>query len=135
MTTSTGEKRAFFVCVDDGGRAGGRGREGLEVCARWRKKYPRLSLNPPPLLTHPTTTHTHAHIHSVVSVLMKVVDGMTVDDAVNVMNEAHTNGLACVIVCSQTDAERYCEGLRGNGLISSIEPAGGGGGKGGGEPA
>lgn len=72
---------------------------------------------------------------AVVSVLMKVVDGMTVDDAVNVMNEAHTNGQACVIVCSQADAERYCEGLRGNGLIASIEPAGGGGGGGGGDPA
>jgi ATP-dependent Clp protease adaptor protein ClpS len=73
---------------------------------------------------------------AVVSVLMKVVDGLTVDDAVNVMNEAHTHGTACVIVCGQPDAERYCEGLRGNGLISSIEPASGGGkGGGGGEPA
>jgi len=74
---------------------------------------------------------------AVVSVLMKVVDGLTVDEAVNVMTEAHMNGLACVIVCSQADAERYCEGLRGNGLIASIEPAGGGGSGGGGngEPA
>ena len=44
--------------------------------------------------------------------------------------EAHQNGTAAVIVCGQPDAERYCEGLRGNGLIASIEPAGGGGGKG-----
>ncbi|KAL0028894.1 hypothetical protein WJX77_003570 [Trebouxia sp. C0004] len=63
----------------------------------------------------------------VVRVLMKVVDGLTVDDAVNVMQEAHQNGMACVIECAQEDAERYCEGLRGNGLIASVEPAGGGG--------
>lgn len=58
----------------------------------------------------------------VVKVLMKIVDGLTVDDAINVMNEAHTNGLACVVACAQVDAERYCEGLRNNGLIASIEP-------------
>lgn len=60
----------------------------------------------------------------VVQVLLKVVDGMTVDDAVNIMQEAHMNGLAVVIACSQEDAERYCQGLRSNGLISSIEPCG-----------
>ncbi len=43
------------------------------------------------------------------------------------MQEAHQNGMACVIECAQEDAERYCEGLRGNGLIASVEPAGGGG--------
>merc|ERR1711963_605152 len=53
----------------------------------------------------------------VVKVLLKVVDGMTVDDAVNVMNEAHINGLALVISCAQNDAERYCNGLRSNGLV------------------
>ena len=36
--------------------------------------------------------------------------------------EAHINGLACVIACSQETAEKYCEGLRNNGLISSLEP-------------
>jgi ATP-dependent Clp protease adaptor protein ClpS len=66
----------------------------------------------------------------VVTVLMKVVDGVTVDDAVNIMQEAHINGLACVITCPQEDAERYCEGLRGNGLVASVEPASGSGSKG-----
>eukprot|EP00958_Prasinococcus_capsulatus_P028445 scaffold6740_cov350-Prasinococcus_capsulatus_cf.AAC.1 len=37
----------------------------------------------------------------VVQVLLKVIDGLTVDDAVNVMQEAHVNGLACVIQCGQ----------------------------------
>jgi hypothetical protein len=44
--------------------------------------------------------------------------------------EAHTNGIACLVSCPQEDAERYCEGLRMNGLISTIEPAGGRGGGG-----
>lgn len=43
------------------------------------------------------------------------------------LQEAHLNGMACVIECAQEDAERYCEGLRGNGLMASVEPAGGGG--------
>ncbi len=59
----------------------------------------------------------------VVQVLMKVIPGMTVDQAVNIMTEAHVNGMSCVIVCGQEDAETYCQGLRGSGLISSIEPA------------
>lgn len=58
----------------------------------------------------------------VVKVLLKVIDTMTVDDAVVVMQEAHEQGLALVVACPQEDAERYCEGLRLNGLTSSIEP-------------
>lgn len=60
----------------------------------------------------------------VVQVLLKIVDGLTVDDAVNVMNEAHINGSANVVVCAQEDAERYCEGLRSHGLVASVEPVG-----------
>lgn len=63
----------------------------------------------------------------VVKVLIKVLDNFTVEDAINCMQEAHTNGVACLVSCPQEDAERYCEGLRGNGLISTIEPAGGSG--------
>ena len=62
----------------------------------------------------------------VVQVLMKVIPGMTVDTAVNIMQEAHYNGMAVVIVCGQPDAEEHCMQLRGNGLLSSIEPASGG---------
>ncbi|ONM04607.1 hypothetical protein Zm00014a_040400 [Zea mays] len=62
----------------------------------------------------------------VVKVLMKVIPGMTVDNAVNIMQEAHVNGLSVVIVCSQSEAEEHCTSLRGNGLRSSIEPASGG---------
>uniref|UniRef100_A0A5B7B065 Adaptor protein ClpS core domain-containing protein n=1 Tax=Davidia involucrata TaxID=16924 RepID=A0A5B7B065_DAVIN len=62
----------------------------------------------------------------VVQVLMKVIPGMTVDNAVNIMQEAHYNGLSLVIICAQVDAEEHCMQLRGNGLLSSIEPASGG---------
>uniref|UniRef100_A0A5B7CD48 Adaptor protein ClpS core domain-containing protein n=1 Tax=Davidia involucrata TaxID=16924 RepID=A0A5B7CD48_DAVIN len=62
----------------------------------------------------------------VVQVLMKVIPGMTVDNAVNIMQEAHYNGLSVVIICAQADAEEHCMQLRGNGLLSSIEPASGG---------
>ncbi|XP_054822487.1 ATP-dependent Clp protease adapter protein CLPS1, chloroplastic-like [Prosopis cineraria] len=62
----------------------------------------------------------------VVQVLMKVIPGMTLDNAVNIMQEAHYNGLSVVIICAQVDAEDHCMQLRGNGLLSSIEPADGG---------
>ncbi|KAE8666081.1 ATP-dependent Clp protease adapter protein ClpS [Hibiscus syriacus] len=62
----------------------------------------------------------------VVQLLMKVIPGMTLDSAVNIMQEAHYNGMAKVIICAQADAEEHCMQLRGNGLLSSIEPASGG---------
>ncbi|KAH9316710.1 hypothetical protein KI387_025337, partial [Taxus chinensis] len=62
----------------------------------------------------------------VVQVLMKVIPGMTLDIAVNIMQEAHINNIAVVIICAQVDAEEHCMQLRGNGLLSSIEPASGG---------
>eukprot|EP00262_Sarcandra_glabra_P021077 TRINITY_DN8689_c0_g1_i1.p1 TRINITY_DN8689_c0_g1~~TRINITY_DN8689_c0_g1_i1.p1 ORF type:complete len:160 (-),score=20.11 TRINITY_DN8689_c0_g1_i1:181-660(-) len=62
----------------------------------------------------------------VVQVLMKVIPGMTLDNAVNIMQEAHYNGMAVVIICAQADAEEHCMQLRGNGLLSSIEPVDGG---------
>jgi len=42
------------------------------------------------------------------------------------MQEAHQNGMSVVIICAQADAEDHCMQLRGNGLLSSIEPAGDG---------
>eukprot|EP00249_Psilotum_nudum_P009188 c21765_g2_i1 orf=286-762(-) len=59
----------------------------------------------------------------VVQVLMKVIPGMTLDSAVNIMQEAHYNGISVVIICGQSDAEEHCMQLRVNGLLSSIEPA------------
>eukprot|EP00232_Nephroselmis_pyriformis_P031154 CAMPEP_0182863768 /NCGR_PEP_ID=MMETSP0034_2-20130328/6825_1 /TAXON_ID=156128 /ORGANISM="Nephroselmis pyriformis, Strain CCMP717" /LENGTH=217 /DNA_ID=CAMNT_0024996007 /DNA_START=14 /DNA_END=668 /DNA_ORIENTATION=- len=64
----------------------------------------------------------------VVKVLMKVIPGMTVDNALNIMNQAHVNGMATVITCAQEEAEEYCEKMRGAGLISTVEPSKGKGG-------
>eukprot|EP00803_Ostreobium_quekettii_P004954 evm.model.scf_2980.2 EVM.evm.TU.scf_2980.2 scf_2980:12014-13822(+) len=58
----------------------------------------------------------------VVQVLMKVVDGLTLDEAVNAMQEAHINGLALVTCCAQEMAETYCQSLRNNGLTATMEP-------------
>ncbi|KAJ0017481.1 hypothetical protein Pint_11157 [Pistacia integerrima] len=57
----------------------------------------------------------------------QVIPGMTLDNAVNIMQETHYNGLSVVIICSQADAEDHCMQLRGNGLLSSVEPISGGG--------
>lgn len=57
----------------------------------------------------------------VVQALLKVA-GLTVEDALNVMQEAHANGLAIVTVCDQEKAESICEGLRNSGLICTLEP-------------
>ncbi|MGL5065785.1 MAG: ATP-dependent Clp protease adapter ClpS [Oscillatoriales cyanobacterium RU_3_3] len=58
----------------------------------------------------------------VVQTLMKTVPSLTQPQAVNIMMEAHTNGLALVITCALEHAEFYCETLKNYGLLSSIEP-------------
>lgn len=66
----------------------------------------------------------------VVKVLMKCVEGMTVEKAYDIMSEAHEHGLALVLVAIQEEAENVCDKLRGNGLVATIEPEGKGGGDG-----
>ncbi|WP_421655730.1 ATP-dependent Clp protease adapter ClpS [Leptothermofonsia sp. ETS-13] len=58
----------------------------------------------------------------VVQVLMKTVPSLTQPQAVDIMMEAHTNGVALVITCAQEHAEFYCETLKSHGLSSTIEP-------------
>ncbi len=58
----------------------------------------------------------------VVQVLLQTVSSLTQPQAVNIMMEAHTNGIALVITCALEHAEFYCETLKNHGLISSIEP-------------
>ena len=58
----------------------------------------------------------------VVQILMKTVPSITQPQAVDIMMEAHTNGMALVITCAQEHAEFYCETLKNHGLISTIEP-------------
>jgi len=57
----------------------------------------------------------------VVQTLMTTVAGMTQPQAVNIMMEAHTNGMALVITCALEPAEFYCETLKSHGLSSTIE--------------
>ncbi|OKH18602.1 ATP-dependent Clp protease adapter ClpS [[Limnothrix rosea] IAM M-220] len=58
----------------------------------------------------------------VVQTLIQTVAGITQPQAVSIMMEAHTNGLALVITCVQEHAEFYCETLKSHGLSSTIEP-------------
>ncbi|PSF32955.1 ATP-dependent Clp protease adapter ClpS [Aphanothece hegewaldii CCALA 016] len=58
----------------------------------------------------------------VVLTLMQTIAGMTQPQAVDIMMEAHTNGLALVITCALEHAEFYSETLKANGLSSTIEP-------------
>lgn len=58
----------------------------------------------------------------VVQVLMTTVPSITQPQAVSIMMEAHSNGMALVITCAQEHAEFYCETLQNHGLSSTIEP-------------
>jgi ATP-dependent Clp protease adaptor protein ClpS len=58
----------------------------------------------------------------VVQTLIETVPSLTQPQAVNIMMEAHTNGLALVITCAQEHAEFYSETLKMKGLDSTIEP-------------
>ncbi len=58
----------------------------------------------------------------VVQVLLTTVPSLTQPQAVSIMMEAHSNGLALVIVCAREPAEFYCETLKSHGLTSTIEP-------------
>ena len=58
----------------------------------------------------------------VVQTLMQTVPSLTQPQAVSIMMEAHSNGIALVIVCAQEHAEFYCETLKNHGLTSTIEP-------------
>ncbi|MFZ9738488.1 MAG: ATP-dependent Clp protease adapter ClpS [Prochlorotrichaceae cyanobacterium] len=57
----------------------------------------------------------------VVQVLMTTVP-ISETKAVSIMMEAHTNGLALVIICDLEPAEFYCETLKSHGLTSTLEP-------------
>ncbi len=58
----------------------------------------------------------------VVQTLMTTVSSLTQPQAVDIMMEAHTNGIALVITCALEHAEFYCETLKNHGLTSTIEP-------------
>jgi ATP-dependent Clp protease adaptor protein ClpS len=58
----------------------------------------------------------------VVQTLITTVPSLSQPQAVSIMMEAHSNGIALVITCAQEHAEFYCETLKAKGLSSSIEP-------------
>ena len=58
----------------------------------------------------------------VVQTLIQTVPSVTQPQAVSIMMEAHTNGMALVITCAQEHAEFYSETLKSHGLTSTIEP-------------
>ena len=58
----------------------------------------------------------------VVQTLITTVPSLSQPQAVSIMMEAHTNGLALVITCAQEHAEFYSETLKDRGLSSTIEP-------------
>jgi ATP-dependent Clp protease adaptor protein ClpS len=58
----------------------------------------------------------------VVRALLRTVQHLTAERAVEIMLEAHLKGKAVVIVCPKETAEFYRAGLEGYGLTSTIEP-------------
>lgn len=57
----------------------------------------------------------------VTRVLLKVIPGLTQDDAWRIMNEAHMKGRSVVGIWVFEISEGYCDMLRNNGLRSDIE--------------
>jgi len=88
--------------------------ETIEQRSTSRKIAPRYRV-----LLHNDDVNPMEHV---VEALIKTVTSLTVPQAVSIMMEAHTNGIALVITCAQEHAEFYCESLKGHGLISTIEP-------------
>ena len=58
----------------------------------------------------------------VLQVLMTTIPNLTQPQAVSIMMEAHSSGLALVITCALEHAEFYSETLNNHGLSSTIEP-------------
>jgi ATP-dependent Clp protease adapter protein ClpS len=71
--------------------------------------------------------HQEAHTHGKATVITTPHPVVRVSQYKVVLcgphQEAHTHGKATVITAPQPDAEDYCEGMRANGLVASIEPA------------
>jgi ATP-dependent Clp protease adaptor protein ClpS len=88
--------------------------ETIEKRSTSRKLAPRYRV-----LLHNDDYNSMEHV---VQVLTKTVPSLTQPQAVNIMMEAHTYGLALVISCAQEHAEFYSETLKANGLESTIEP-------------
>ena len=63
----------------------------------------------------------HNDMHYVVQAILKSVPQLGQDRAAEIMEEAHQQGVAIVIVCPLEHAEMYCDRLKSCGLTASIE--------------
>ncbi|MEM7726377.1 MAG: ATP-dependent Clp protease adapter ClpS [Cyanobacteria bacterium P01_A01_bin.45] len=88
--------------------------ETIQKPSTTRKLAPRYRV-----LLHNDEFNSMEHV---VQTLLTTVPSLTQPQAVSIMMEAHTNGLALVITCELEHAEFYCETLKGHGLTSTIEP-------------
>ncbi|BAZ15532.1 ATP-dependent Clp protease adaptor protein ClpS [Calothrix sp. NIES-4071] len=88
--------------------------ETIEKTSTTRKLAPRYRV-----LLHNDDFNSMEHV---VQSLITTVPSLTQPQAVSIMMEAHTNGLALVITCALEHAEFYSETLKGHGLTSTIEP-------------
>ncbi|MEH2249747.1 ATP-dependent Clp protease adapter ClpS [Nostoc sp.] len=88
--------------------------ETIEKRSTSRKLAPRYRV-----LLHNDNDNSMEHV---VQSLIATVPSLTQPQAVSIMMEAHTNGLALVITCALEHAEFYSETLKSHGLSSTIEP-------------
>ena len=65
----------------------------------------------------------HNSMDHVVLSLMRSVPSLTVEDAAEIMLQAHNHGQATVIECPKEAAEHYRDRLESCGLTATIEPA------------
>ena len=65
----------------------------------------------------------HNSMDHVVRSLLKCVPSLTIEDAAEIMLQAHNNGQATVIECPKEAAEHYRDRLESCGLTATIEPA------------
>eukprot|EP01024_Parvocaulis_polyphysoides_P047345 TRINITY_DN4488_c0_g1_i6.p1 TRINITY_DN4488_c0_g1~~TRINITY_DN4488_c0_g1_i6.p1 ORF type:complete len:138 (-),score=12.33 TRINITY_DN4488_c0_g1_i6:296-709(-) len=113
------QRQSVSVKLQSGGGSGVIERPGLQTGEVTKdttksKKAPKYKV-----LLHNDSFNKREYV---VKVLMKVVDGLTMAEAINVMQEAHFNGVGLVIICMIENAQQYCAGLRSGGLRSTIEP-------------
>jgi ATP-dependent Clp protease adaptor protein ClpS len=93
---------------------------GQNVTAPKETTKRRMSTEPPyKVILH---NDDYTPMERVVEVLRKVIPRMSVQQAVSIMIEAHTNGKAVAHKCHKELAELYAEGLHNGGLTASIEP-------------
>jgi ATP-dependent Clp protease adaptor protein ClpS len=77
-------------------------------------------LPPYKVIVHDSPVHT---FQDVITVLCRVVDGMTPQRALGHATEVHTTGASVVATVPKERAEHYQQGIGAIGLKVSIEPA------------